>query len=93
MSEKTLDNTCAKQAATAAPDIKFFGDGDTWRLISKASSKQEGWMKSTKALEVPRLGVLVQVSTQQGDHVAEALAFIPQAMLVGVGDKVRIVKN
>ncbi len=27
--------------------IVFWGDGDTFKLICKASSKEEGWMKST----------------------------------------------
>jgi len=33
-------------------------------------------MKSTKALEIEELGCLVQVTTQQGEHVSEALTFI-----------------
>ena len=38
-------------------------------------------MKSTKAMDIEGLGVLVQVSTQQGTEVAEALTFIPDAHL------------
>lgn len=38
--EKTLDNTTANQAKTQVADIKFWGDGDTFKLISKASSKK-----------------------------------------------------
>lgn len=76
MKEKTLDVENIADATEKVSDIKVFGNGDLFQLICKASSKNEGWMKSTKAMEVPRLGVLVQVSTQQGDHVAEALEFI-----------------
>lgn len=48
-----------------------------FQLLSKASSKGEKWMKSTKALEIPEVGCVVQVTTQQGDNVAEALVFVP----------------
>lgn len=73
---KTMSNTCASDAKLATSDVTFFGDGDLWKLISKAHSKSEGWMKSTKAMEVPG-GCVVQVSTQQGERVAEAITFVP----------------
>ena len=74
---KTLDNTTANQAKDQVSDIKFWGDGNTFKLISKASSKAEGWMKSTKAMEIKGIGCVVQVSTQQGDNIAEAVTFVP----------------
>ena len=65
------------------PDIQKFGDPDMWQSICKASSESEGWMKSTKAMQIggPRQAVIVQVSTQQrspdGSHaIAEALAVV-----------------
>ena len=62
-------------------DINVVGDGDMFRLLCKASSQAQGWMKSTKACEVPG-GCIVQVTTQQrnpdGSYaVAEALTFVP----------------
>ena len=84
---KTLNNTSVNTAAKNVKDIQFFGQEDAFRLISKASSKREGWMKSTKAMNVPG-GVLVQVSTQQGDHVVEALCFVAEARVVKVGEDV-----
>lgn len=75
--DKTLDNTTAEQAKDKVKDIKFWGDGNTFKLISKASSKEEGWMKSTKAMEIEGVGCVVQVSTQQWDKVAEAVTFVP----------------
>lgn len=75
--EKTLDNTTANQAKTQVSDIKFWGNGDTFKLISKASSKQENWMKSTKAMEILGVGCVIQVTTQQGDNIAEAVTFVP----------------
>jgi len=77
MSAKTLINTDASGASKNVKDIKFWGNGDTFKLISKASSVAEGWMKSTKAMEIPGVGCVIQVTTQQGDNVAEALTFVP----------------
>jgi len=75
--DKTLGNTDADGAKKNVKDIVFWGDGDTFKLICKASSKEEGWMKSTKAMEIEGVGCVVQVSTQQGDNVAEAVTFVP----------------
>ena len=80
---KTLDITDVKGAKASISDIKVFGNGDLFRLVSKASSQKEGWMKSTKVCEI-KGGCLVQVSTQQrnpdGSYVvAEALSFVQGA--------------
>ena len=82
MNEKSLGNTDINGAHKNVKDIVVFGDGDMFKLLCKASSKNEGWMKSTKALYVPYVGCLVQVTTQQrnpdGSYaVAEALTFMP----------------
>ena len=74
---KTLKNTDADAASKNVKDIVFWGNGDTFRLISKASSQNEGWMKSTKAMQIDRVGCVLQVTTQQGDNIAEALSFVP----------------
>lgn len=74
--KKTLHNSDVSGARQNVPDINVVGNGDTFRLLCKASSQKEGWMKSTKAMEVPG-GCVVQVTTQQGDNIAEALAFVP----------------
>lgn len=65
MSSKTLHNSNASGASKNVKDIVFWGDGDTFKLISKASSVNEGWMKSTKAMEIVGVGVVIQVTTQQ----------------------------
>ena len=75
--DKTLSNVSEKDTAAKAPDVEFHGNPDTFKFISKASSVVEGWMKSTKAMEVRGLGCVVQVSTQQGQNIAEAVVFIP----------------
>lgn len=84
---KTLNNTTASKASENVSDIEFWGNGDTFKLISKASSKKEGWMKSTKAMEIPYLGCVIQVTTQQGDNVAEALTFVPGARIKELKDE------
>lgn len=63
--EKTLDNTTADQAKDQVSDHKVWGIPNTWKLISKSSSEKEGWMKSTKALEIEGVGCYLQVTTQQ----------------------------
>jgi len=87
MEEKTLNNSNVNEASKQVSDLEVVGDGDAFALLLKASSKRQGWMKSTKAMNVPG-GVLVQVTTQQknadGSYaVAEALAFVPFAEVVG----------
>lgn len=74
---KTLTNTTASQAKDNVKDIIFWGNGDTFKLISKASSVAEGWMKSSKAMEIEGVGCVVQVTTQQGNNVTEAVTFVP----------------
>jgi len=80
--ERSLGNTDINGAKKNVPDIITFGDGDTFRLLCKASSKEQGWMKSTKAMEIPGVGCVVQVTTQQvnpdkSHSIAEALTFVP----------------
>lgn len=81
MAEKTLGNTDANGTEKNVPDVVKWGNPDDWQLLCKASSQAEGWMKSTKVMNVPG-GCVMQVTTQQrnpdGSYaVAEALAFVP----------------
>jgi len=87
MNKKTLDNVNVKDVKNKVGDVEIFGNGDLFRLISKASSRNQGWMKSTKGMQLPN-GVLIQVTTQQGDNVAEALQFIPNVKMVGGSDSI-----
>lgn len=79
--KKTFTNTTASEAKDNVRDIQFWGNGDTFKLICKASSQSEGWMKSTKAMEIPNVGCVVQVTTQQGDNIAEAVTFVPNVRI------------
>ena len=82
---KTLKNSDISGARKNVKDIVVVGNGDTFALVCKAHSEAEGWMKSTKACEVPG-GCIVQVTTQQrnpdGSYaLAEALTFVPHVQL------------
>ena len=85
---KTLHNSDISGARKNVKDIKVFGDGDMFQLLCKASSEKEGWMKSTKAMELPGgIGCVVQVTTQQRNidgtySVAEALTYVPGVIVI-----------
>lgn len=84
---KTLPNSDVSGARQNVKDIKIVGNGDMFSLLCKTSSEVEGWVKSTKAMEIPSIGCVVQVTTQQrnidGNYVvAEALTFVPDARIV-----------
>ena len=91
--EKTLHNSDVSGARKNVPDIKVVGNGDMFRLLCKASSENEGWMKSTKAMEVVG-GCVVQVTTQQKNidgtySVAEALTYVPGVKIADDGNNGR----
>ena len=73
---KTLNNSTVSEARKNVSDLEVYGDGDTFKLICKASSKEEGWMKSTKAMEIPGVGCVIQVTTQQWGVCSEALTTV-----------------
>ena len=77
--EKPLDVTEANELKN---DVKVYGNGDMFQLLCKASSKNECWMKSTKAMEIPDVGCVVQVTTQNHGYVAEALTFVPGVKII-----------
>jgi hypothetical protein len=85
MTRKTLDNANTTDLKANVSDVKLQGDPDAWQLVSKASSVEQGWMKSTKRMVVEG-GHLYQVTSEHlddyGDVVAcaEALAFVPTAV-------------
>lgn len=80
---KTLNTTEINKAKEIISDLETYGDGDTFRLLCKASSEKEGWMKSTKVCNVAS-GCIVQVTTQQRNKdesysIAEALTYVPDS--------------
>lgn len=90
-SQKSLHNTCSNGATKNVKDIVFWGNGDTFQLISKASSEAEGWMKSTKAMKCGK-DVVIQVTTQQKNpdgsySVAEAITTAHNKKIVETTDQ------
>ena len=61
---KDLSITEVRGARANISDLQVYGNGDTFQLLCKASSQEQGWMKSTKVANVPG-GCIVQVTTQQ----------------------------
>ncbi|HDR6822828.1 TPA: hypothetical protein QCV77_006491 [Bacillus thuringiensis] len=81
MTEKDLNISEVRGAKKNISDLQVYGDGDTFALLCKASSQEQGWMKSTKVCNVEG-GCVMQVTTQQknpdGSYaVAEALTYVP----------------
>ena len=86
--EKTLNAVDIEDVKVKVSDVEVFGNGNLFQLISKASSKSQGWMKSTKAMPVTG-GCVIQVTTQQknpdGSYaIAEALTFVPQVTIASL---------
>ena len=82
---KTLHNSDEDGTRKNVTDVVIYGNVDAWELLCKASSEKEGWMKSTKAMNV-RNGCLVQVTTQQRNpdgsySLGEALTFVPSVSI------------
>jgi len=82
---KTLGNTDQDKCRDNVKDVVMFGD-DLFKLMSKASSEKEGWMKSTKGMDTGK-GCVIQVTTQQRNQdgsysIAEALTYVQGVTLV-----------
>lgn len=61
---KPLDVINIEDAKSKVSDLVVFGNGDAWELLCKASSKEQGWMKSTKVMEIGKKGIMMQVTTE-----------------------------
>jgi len=75
--KRTLDSCTPEESAVKG--TQHMG-AQRWVTINKAWNDVEGWMKSTKALELP-YGVLVQVTTYERGNIAEALTYVPGVSL------------
>jgi hypothetical protein len=62
--DRRTDVSSTAEAKAATADVRVTGNPDMWQLLAKAGSQSEGWMRSTKALQVgPH--VILQVSERQ----------------------------
>jgi hypothetical protein len=85
--EKDLTVTTPEEAKVAGTVTT--GLADRWLCVAKAVNEREGWMKSTKAMQVGAGGCLIQVTTQQKNvdgtwAIAEAVCFAHGVSLVEV---------
>lgn len=53
------------------------GDNNIWQVLTKYISADGKITRSTKAMEILRAGCVVQVTTKEGDMIAESLCFVP----------------
>jgi hypothetical protein len=78
---RTLDNTTNEGATEEG--VKMVGK-QLWKTVCKAWHEGQRWFKTTKAMEISGLGVLVQTSSYDQGQVTESLVFIPKAELIEV---------
>ena len=92
MVEKDLSVTSVEDAKAKVSGLVVVGNGNTFQLLCKASSKEQGWMKSAKEMFIPGAGCVVQVTTQDRSGVAEALVFVPNVRIeLDINDGRRLV--
>lgn len=60
-------------------DIIIDGNANAWKLITKAASVE--WEKTTRAIEIPQVGCVVQVSTMDKNGTTKSLTFVPGVKL------------
>lgn len=89
--KKDVNITSAKELKEKVSDIETFGNPDAFLLISKASSKSQGWMKSTKAMCCGR-DVVVQTTTQMrnpdGSYaLTDSLTCVQDAAILEIKDE------
>ncbi len=82
VTKKPVSNKNMPEAKEATPDLKIIGKPDDFVLLCKVYSVEQNWMKSTKAKYIPNIGCLVQVTTEKGSEIAEALTFVPGVVII-----------
>ena len=95
--KRNLNNVNSEMVKRGAKDLRVYGNPDAWVLVCKASSEQQGWMKSTKAMNIPGC-CLIQVTTEFRDPTtnellacAEAITCVPQVHYnpeIGIFEKI-----
>ena len=82
MSTRPVNVVSAEDAKAKVNDVVIVGNGNLFQLLCKASSESQGWMKSSKAMEIPGLGCVVQSTTREkGERPAEAMVFVPDCRI------------
>lgn len=84
MEDRKLDSHDMRSAHRNVSDLVVTNNPGEWVVVCKASSENQGFMKSTKRMAL-EAGWLYQVSTMQKNidgtwSIAEALTFVPYVM-------------
>lgn len=93
MEERELGNTNMEELKVNVPDVQTIGNPGNWVTISKAWSKSQGFMKSTKAMSLAYGGgTLVQTETLQRNPdgsfaTSQSLVYIPLSASALFGDE------
>ena len=82
---------------TTPSDVRFWGDPEVFKLISRSSSLSEGWVRMVKAMQAGK-NIMILTSTQQRNPdgtyvVSEALSLVPGALIVEEKDANDVVIN
>lgn len=85
--KRSLGITSTYQAIREIPDLKRDGNPNLYRMLGKASSEKQGFMRTTKAFEIEGCGVFVLCCTNQaggngGRAVSETSEYIPGVKLI-----------
>ena len=58
---------------------------ELFRVLSRVASATEGWTQTTKAMEIPGVGCVLQVTIRFGDTVTNTLTLVPGERIVDTG--------
>lgn len=88
--KREVGNTTTSQAKDNVSDLVTYGLPDMWKLITKASSKEQNFFITTKAMEITSIGVVLQTERYEGGAISQSTVFIPNVIIREYyrGDKV-----
>lgn len=87
--KRTLDTFTNEQAQERG--VQMVGT-QQWMTVCKAWNESEGWFVSTKAMELPGLGVLIQTTRKEDGPISESMVFVPGAVLIAKPDYTVVVQ-
>jgi hypothetical protein len=83
---KKEQQTMPEHAEIGISDLEVHGNSSTFQLLYETYSRKHRRRETTKAIEIPGVGCVVQVSTHQGGQIAEAVPFVPGVTVVDLPD-------
>jgi hypothetical protein len=83
--KRTMDNV--RPVNERKPDgTQTFGPAGLWKTLFKAWNDREGWFKTTKAMELPGYGVLIQTTNNENGQICDDSEKVPGLKLEPNGD-------